>query len=302
MAKTKTRISATTYVVSNLIYNLRWKIHMAIGKVANYLVRASDDVDKYRATRDRVQAGPLTPEEIEDLTGFQVSKVDADAAGRTASALGESLLATPITRPGLHDKGAILLNDALAAHGVGVRSVANIGARVDKVSALLAPRFPEISFISVDFQANLAEHNAGLAPAPNWTFLSGYALDLMKAGRLRADAYYLSSTACILNNAELDAYIAEFAKSARLVVVNEPWWPRLHSLNPFILPRPEDVPVDAPYCAGQYSKYHHNYVAKFERAGFRVISSEIVENPRNRRYYAIQVVAGRDQDAASATS
>jgi hypothetical protein len=193
----------------------------------------------------------------------------------------------------MQHNGVRLLEQALRRFGEDVRSVANIGARIDGTSAYLAPRFPHLEFISVDFQPNLQEHNRLFPQAPNWKFMTGYALDLLRRGELRPDAVYMTSTSVLFNNKELDAYVEQFARVARLIVINEPWWPRMNTLNIFHVLRPEDIPPEKPYAGGVHSNYHHNYIVKFENAGFEINTSKILATADE--YYALQIVARRRQ-------
>jgi hypothetical protein len=238
------------------------------------------------------QNGPLTAAQLKVQSDAQVKKVGQSAAARAKQAITESSLSAPQVELPMQNKGAILLERALRQNP-DVKHVANIGARVDLVSAFLAPKFPQVQFTSVDLQLNVAEHNAALPQAPNWDFLGGYALHLMDEGKLKADLVFMTSTSVLFNNMELEAYLAAFAKQVKVVVLNEPWWPTLLATGLTIL-RPENVPVDNPVCSGAHGNYHHNYLAKLEKYGYEIVSSEILP-AAEMGSFCLQVVARRKQ-------
>ena len=95
------------------------------------------------------------------------------------------------------------VDDLLITDKPGI--VAHIGARVDVVSCYLAPRHPESEFVSIDLQTNLKEHNATLEQAPNWRFLSGYALDLL--AEVRPTTLMAMFTSCKMSPREFEALL-----------------------------------------------------------------------------------------------
>jgi hypothetical protein len=283
--KTTVSIPFSVYVRNNLYWNFRTKLKMLLG-VASSPKRAIENSERLK------QNGPLTAAQLKEQSDAQVKKVGKSAVARAKQAITESSLSAPQVELPMQNKGAILLERALRQNP-DVKHVANIGARVDLVSAFLAPKFPQVQFTSVDLQLNVAEHNAALPQSPNWDFLGGYALHLMDEGRLKADLVFMTSTSVLFNNMELEAYLAAFAKQVKVVVLNEPWWPNLRSTGLTIL-RPEDVPVDNPVCSGAHGNYHHNYLAKLEKYGYEIVSSEILP-AAEMGSFCLQVVARRKQ-------
>ena len=279
--KTKISISPSIYFRNNVYWNGRTKLKMLLG-IASSPNKAIKDSQR------RVQSGPLTTTELEMMTQTQVKKVGRTSKARAEGEITDASYVNPVGELPMQHKGATLLKNVLQ-HNPDIRSVANIGARVDLVSAYLAPKFPGVQFTSVDLQLNVKEHNQDLPQAPNWDFLGGYALHLMEEGRLAADLVFMTSTSVLFNNVELDSYLAAIAKRTKMVVLNEPWWPDLLSTGLGIV-RPEDIPLNDPICSGAHGNYHHNYLAKLERHGYQIVSSEILP-AKEVGSYCLQVVA-----------
>lgn len=185
-------------------------------------------------------------------------------------------------------QGALLLSQTLTALRGHVGTVANIGARVDISSGGLAPLFPEVKFVSVDFQDNLASVNSILGRRDNWEFKSGYPLQLLEKGDVHADLVFFSSVTPLMTDSELNEYLDVFARSVVVVVFNEPWFPM--TFFPGFFRRPEKIPNGKPYLGGPFYNYHHNYIAKLLARGFKITMSQIVENKPNR-CFMLQIVA-----------
>jgi hypothetical protein len=202
----------------------------------------------WRAGYDRFiankQHGPLSTEQISELTRFQVETVDCDYAKRAKGGLTLS-------------QERYLSKIERLIESYGLRSAANIGARVDHFCARLSKRFPSVEFYSLDFQPNLQLHNSDLVQSQNWHFRSGYPLRLIES--VRADLYFFVSTSVLMNNVELNAYL-DAMSHAQALAFCEGWWPSAERLD-FRVRRPESIPGEEPYCGGEYSNYHHNYVA-----------------------------------------
>jgi hypothetical protein len=182
----------------------------------------------------------------------------------------------------------LVLSAVLRRHAI--RSVVNVGARVDFYSAYLSRRFPNINFVSLDFQPELEQHNSLLRRALNWRFKSGYPLEVIRNGEADADLYFSVSTSVLMNNVELNMYLDAVCSRAKVVAFCEGWWPRTDTLS-FRIWRPEDIPKEQPFCAGDYANYHHNYIAKLYERGFEIELSRIVVE--SARYHYLQIVARR---------
>lgn len=250
----------------------------------------SEFMDNYRRFTANKQRGPLTPEQVLLITKDQ-AYVDANYADRSKE-LDVSRDITPENVPTLssRQKFAFILQQYVESDSRRISRAANIGARVDFYSAYLASRFPNIEFMSVGFQPRLALHNSLLPQSPNWRFLTGYWLDLMRSGVLRADLYFSVSTTVLMNNRQLNTYLDELAKHATALAFCEGWWPRANTLVQRII-RPEEVPKERPYCSGAYANYHHNYIKKLQERGFEIKLSQIV--PEADNYHYLQILAAR---------
>jgi hypothetical protein len=227
-----------------------------------------------RFTRNK-QRGELSESEVAELTKFQVDTVTADFATRAKGGLTLS-----------QQRFLSMIENLIAERGL--RSAANIGARVDHFCARLAERFPAVEFYSIDFQPNLALHNSQLPQRPNWHFQTGYPLHLIRNGDISADIYFFVSTSVLMNNGELNLYFDAMSKHARALAFCEGWWPSTERLE-FRICRPETIPKEEPYCGGDYSNYHHNYIAKLEDRGYHVKFCRVA--PEGQRYHYLQIVA-----------
>lgn len=284
---TQIDVPRDTYLRYNILQNLRTKKSLAKGLIKHTLRRPDHTFDGYARFKAQREKGPLSEQEIAAQEAFEVSK-SRNAEQRSAIELTPSLEAHP-DRQTMQQRGAFLLKSALEMHE-GVRRIANIGARVDVAFSFLAPLFPKIEFISVDFQKDLVEINSLLEQSPNWSFRSGYGLDLMKRGELDVDACFFTSTSVLFRWRELEEYLQELSRVASLLVFNEPWWPRTKSLRLMKIPLPEEIDPRRPISAGLYGNYHHNYVYWLQRFGYEIELSRIVPGG-SAGYYALQIVA-----------
>jgi hypothetical protein len=272
--------------------NLRAKSLLVPNRLHKIMEHGRHVLDATRAFEQRKQDGPLTDAQVEQITQSQMRKVGRDARRRATHALNDQIMAKPLAEHRLmQHKCAKLLGRTLAEYS-DIASVVNLGARVDVVSAYFAPRYPHIQFLSVDFQPDLADHNADLPKSSNWSFASGYALRMFRQGELRADLVVMTSTACLFNNLEMDSYVTALRDAGvRYVVLNEPWWPQIKRLS-MRVPLPEDVPIDEPYCSGNHGHYHFNYPGKLARGGFVTTHCEMIPGP-DVGSYCVQIVARR---------
>jgi hypothetical protein len=188
-----------------------------------------------------------------------------------------------------------LVRDELEARP-DIRSVANLGAFVDNQTAYLAGKFPGVHFTSVDTMIDIAEINQFFPQRPNWSFKSGYALELLESGELAADLFFMTSTSVCFTHGELDAYCAALAKSAKIVIFNEPWWPTLISPLMWKTPKPENINPNKPPLGLIFFNYQHNYIHFLEKHGFTVRVSRIVNTSGEhwfKGWYTLQIIAER---------
>jgi hypothetical protein len=168
----------------------------------------------------------------------------------------------------------IPLIEKIIAADPSVKKVVNIGAHYAYADSVLAQRFPEVDFLSVDFAANLAEFNAEFI-RPNLQFRPGYAMKMLLENALDADVFFMSSTCVVIQHHELQAYFDEFFKRARYVALNEPIYvaPGGLILDPQSLRADESRPVfqyvDFEGDPGSLC-YVHPYRKMLEQSGFKV--------------------------------
>jgi hypothetical protein len=155
-----------------------------------------------------------------------------------------------------------------------VQSVVDIGCYYVYVSHRLAQEFPYVQIKGVDFPQLLPKINAEFS-LPNLEIISGYALELMEAGKLKGDLYWTCSTATRFKNLELKRYLAGIKKYGKYFVINEPLLPRpgLRIVHPDSVSPDESLPVFGDYDSDDTKwppVFIHNYKAICERMGFSV--------------------------------
>jgi hypothetical protein len=266
----------------NIKRNLINKFRLFLGRLA-VKYKAAPFYELYANRFTARQRERLSPEEVANLTAFQVSTVGGTLERRSRLALDDAVLAHPATAQD-YQRAALWCRELLAERRGEIRSMINVGARVDIVSSYLAPLFQEVEFISLDFQPNLAEHNAMLPQSPNWRFISGYALDLFESRQVTADLVLFASTACLFTGPELRHYLAALSRFAKYLVFEEAWSPPAKDLRLYKVIRPEDVDPNQPYLGGKYNIYHHNYLELLKEAGFGVLYSRLVPEPRRESF------------------
>lgn len=100
--------------------------------------------------------------------------------------------------------------------------ICEIGCGNGDVVAFLAEQYPHLKFVGVDFSIKNAEDKHKFN---NLKFLKGYALELLERKTLLPNVIFTSSTSCLLNPKEFDAYIRMFKENTiSHVVINEPMW------------------------------------------------------------------------------
>lgn len=232
----------------------------------------------------------LTADELRAMVAFQVGAEDLEWRRRY---FRDTPLETTF-------QGQVIpLIDALLERDPTIRSVMNVGARYGFSDHALAVRHPRVQFIGVDFMPDLAQMNREFA-RDNLSFVSGYALDLLRQARVRADVVTFSSTALTINNAELRHYVRVIAERARYVLFNEV----LHHSADGTLVNPLDLSVDAsepvrrqPAPGNAPLNIVHNYKAIVEEAGFKVLHYHVGPFPPFEPY-RLELVAVKDVDFA----
>jgi hypothetical protein len=234
----------------------------------------------------------LSPSEIEAMQHRQsLLNTDKYRQKKQASVLSDQALASPETAK-MYQTIGILCNQVLEREPL--KSVVNVGARVDIVSSFLAGKHPNVQFISVDFQENLSELNNHLDQHPNWTFHPGYPLELLESQQVTADVVLFSSTSVLFSNPELHLYCAAISKFAKYVVFNEPWWPAPQIRSGFRVIRPEEIDLYNSINAGVHGNFLHNYPGILNLHNFEVEFLEIAPIHRDI-FYKMQLIAKNKQ-------
>jgi hypothetical protein len=251
-------------------------MRMRIGRWLNYFVapaRQADELKYISYVRNARSPGDrLTPHEVADMTAHQISHEDLDTRRQYHRDY-------PIERT-FQGLAAPLVEEVLRTDP-DVRSVLNIGANYAYVDHWMAERHPDVLFQGVDFPPNLPEYNAEFA-RPNLKIHSGYAIEMLERGEIKADVVYFSSTATCIKNREIREYLVSLFKTARYVIFNEPLFnlPGDGIIDPTTVDPHDSVPSHIPQSAALatgkaapacYLCYTHNYKAIAEQCGFQVV-------------------------------
>lgn len=290
MAHTKRNFGVFQIIKNKFCYHYPCIFRLWVGKVIADLIKSYNMYTLYSQRNLKKHSGKLIAEEIAEITNFQVNKVTNDFSFRSRYELTDAVVNAPDKDSDpMQTLCARVVRKAISDNKKDIRSVVNIGARTDVVSSYLAQKFPDIEFLSVDFQPNLKLHNSRLKQSPNWTFQSGYALDLLENGNISGDLFFTTSTAALFNGEELNQYLDAFAKKAKFVIFNESCFAPFQSLSPFRFMSPEDLSEKEPFVGGPTLDYNHNYIKKLEKRNFEIVSSELRKT--NGPEYVLLLVA-----------
>jgi hypothetical protein len=256
---------------------INWKILKAKLKISKPASRTYKIYETQLNSENNAYGGRLTSQEVAEITQYQIDRVGEDHALRTEQQqLSSDLVQSPKM---VYQHAAKLCKQVLDDPTIKINSLANIGARVDIVSSYLAANYPKIQFTSVDFQPDLDKHNQLLPQSSNWSFLSGYALDLFENGQLKCDLALFSSTVILFRYQELMDYLKVMKSiGVKALVFNDAWW---HPSSPETLD-PKKV-----YVAGPHSTYHYNLPAILSEFGYETKLSQFVDCQEMNLYQLI---------------
>ena len=282
----KTTLFITKKAYLNILkFDIKQKVSILLNKTLG---------KSFRRSSRKKQKGKLNYKEIIEIKSFQQKKCSTIQSAKNyleITKVNEDLINSNRNQTSLQVNCARLLDQVISKHIKNIKTVANIGCRLDTISSYLSDKYPEINFYSIDFQDNISEYNHFVLPKKlNWKFKSGYALDLLQNKKVICDIYFMTATSVLFNSKELDLYLLEMSKSAKLIVINEPWYPKANTLFPCRIITPEKINPNYPYCGGLYMNYHHNYNYKLEKNGFNILSSEIF-SIKNSLTCNLQIIA-----------
>ena len=260
-------------------------LRLRFGGFCHHAIQRYLELEAHSAVSKRPR---LTADDIEGLKDHQVREVDNSWERRSRGIITDDNL-----HSGRDQYTEIAARMVRLIEEQGIKSVVNVGSRVDTSAAYLAKRYPGVRFVSVDIQDNLEEHNSLLERSPNWSLVSGYALDLFERGELDGEAVIFSSTACLFTNRELRLYLD--AIKARFLLFNEPHALSLRGLSPVRNPDALDPKVSSvsslsPLLLGGVSFFVHNYCRILEEHGYRVLESEVTMAANASKYRPRHVV------------
>lgn len=153
-------------------------------------------------------------------------------------------------------RGLVIPLVAAAVERDRPKLVLEIGTGNGDVVAHLAALRPSAQFVGCDLSVTNAAAKHRL---PNLSFVKGYALDLLREGRIAPDAVFASSTFCVFTPKELQAYLDAMRGVRRLIVSDPVTFGNVHTRDA----RPRSRHMD------QYM-WWHNYFGYLAAAGFRI--------------------------------
>jgi hypothetical protein len=299
--KTEKQVNLKNFIRISVKGDLRYKFYLVVGyfshKMMNFIHMTMKLYSQYKKGINNSQNGALTTEIREEFRQFHEHRPEDEINARQVPFTEDEL----IHPKACHDYAARLLFDTLSDRTLGIRSALNIGCYSDRHFSYMAQKFPDIKFCSVDLlsEQGLSFFNKYLPKSSNWTFRSGYALELLKNGEIDADLVFMTSASYQFNNKELDLYLDEITKRAKVLVIAEYWGAytdssRMRSIG--LMPKivlPEDIPENDPFTRAisvRHFIYAHNYPAKLEKLGFEIKLSRI-EASEAMFMYVYQLVA-----------
>jgi len=249
----------------------RWKYRMAFGRRLNrYIAPARETEWNSKLDGLRQAVSPLGR-----MSDQERGEVEAYLDEVRDSAIRAEYFRTVEFSRTLQYQLFRLVSDLLG-HFQDLRSVTNVGAYFAYVDWMLAKAFPSVQFTALDLVSRMEELNAPLE-APNLSFRSGYALDLLERHELSSDVVCFSATAAEIKNRELHEYATHLRKATRYLVLSEPIYslPGGGVCDPLSLRANRSVPAyiqpdSLPHRRGPIS-YVHNYRAILEASGFEIL-------------------------------
>lgn len=175
-----------------------------------------------------------------------------------------------------------------------IKSTLNVGCNYAYMDWLMAKEFTDVDFNAIDVNDDLVEFNSDLK-LPNTHFYSGYALEKIESGELKADLIYTSSASTVIRNQELRKYADLIARCAKYYVVSEPLWtlPGGEITDPKTIDPYQSVAsyVQREPMTGDfgYLCYNHNYRAIMEDAGFETIEYRFFKPEFGGLYWCVVI-------------
>ena len=170
-----------------------FKIRSAIGKALHYFIKPyQDQLELTRLNyvlRARSPGNELGKEEVEALGRYQTSTFDIDLRKKYFRKSEEDGVLESRT---LHGLVISLIEKVLKADS-SVKSVVNVGCNYAFIDYLLSKKFQDVKFVGIDVPKTITSINDDLI-RDNLIIISGYALSLLKDGKLEGDLFYFSST------------------------------------------------------------------------------------------------------------
>ena len=282
----------------------KWWWRRKIGEWLSYFVEPAlrmheiNRVHAAQSSRAINNGARLSDVQFQELADYQETAMDLDLRRRDFRNSNHTRTLHGIAPPYVE---AILKKDST------VRSVLDIGCNYAYMDWLMAQRFPHVQFHGVDAPRNLEEVNADLlATVSNLKIHSGYALDCLEKGSVKADLVYFSSTAATIRNAELKAYFRQLALTSKWLVLSEPIYPSPgmvgeegHYENPDEIDadssRPTYLQVHFASNKRGYVCYLHNYRAIAEACGFEVEHYRIFRPSFSSMHWITLVARNKDR-------
>lgn len=251
-------------------------------------------VKRFDSILARSEYDRLPPDLLNELLKVQKDQVDQSAEHRaTRYLVDDQTIQSTNNDYAFAAREAVKLLDRFPS----LRSVANIGARVDVITNYLSAKYPDRSFTSIDLQHNLAEHNRFFEKRPNWQFKSGYIIDMLEQGYPAPDLVIMTFTSCKFAGREFERFI-QLSKNLKAVLLLATYKPNPDSILKLGLERPDRLTesyVTSPTLLDPDIPSYvfvHNYTKMLSDRGFRIENSMIRKSPSPIRQGASIFVTG----------
>jgi hypothetical protein len=259
------------YLLGRLLLPLR---SVLTGEWFRLLFRRVDRFDSILAQSDYER---LPPALLKELLEVQRDQVDHKAEHRATRYLidDQTINAADSDYAFAAREAVKLLNEHSS-----LRSIANIGARVDVITNYLSAKYPDRAFASIDLQQNLAEHNRFFEMRPNWEFRPGYIIDMLEKGYQVPDLVIMQFTSCKFTGREFERFLA-LSKNLKAILLLATYKPNPNSILKFSIERPDQLSesyVASPTLLDPDIPSYifvHNYPKILSAYGFKVDNSAI---------------------------
>ncbi len=292
---TTVKISFLKVLCVSLFSGFRIRCNLIIGKL-NLRSKSKWLYDFYQAKKKIMYQAELPEEIIKEWREYNYSLLTPTIERTiTKTIITDEIINNHnnlTTKNSKQQRVAAFLNQLFIDKGNNIKTVANLGSRVDTISNYFSKKFKGINFHSIDMQSNLKEINLILGKRKNWKVHNDYALMLFKKKVVKPDMVIMISTSPKFSNKELYEYIKVFKYlGVKYLLFFEPWWAFPLSFNSLNLKKPEDLKDNYSPIGGQTADFHHNYISILNKNNYSPVICELRNVEGELNYHDLFIFA-----------